>query len=572
MITEKGKEYIARNFGVNNCFALEEVVPCTVYTEGAPNERVLDTSTILFLLATEVADWVSTAAGKFTLGDLIAANDGSYISMMDALEIEAYCIAGAPPITPPVTPPGPPTVSVKDFEIVNPIVNCDSNKCYAQFDLKNNGSSASAYVRVEIDGAPCYKRHVYILRGAKKAQVVTTSIAGLSSGYHNLTIAVGKDVDTDTYTHRFLVGEPGIEPPAPAAKMTKAEIIEELRRRDAIDTAAVSTAVSANKWYMFKGRLNWHTANFEMGIEIRNLQTRNPPTQVSDISLTEEKMTPLAGLDRNWVLARLGELSYTAPPTIPTGVPGVTIAVDKTTCRINEQIRLTGTYTSEDGRLLVGHDIGFYGYLKGTKKYLGKTKTTSGGQYSFTFTPTKDGTWQFTAYNDYTSPKVTVTVTVRPPVTPPYTPPVTPTEPPEAIKAWIVANYGDGTRVTSGGWLKLFDANMANNLAPLPAGYTKASITEGVVQWAKANPNWEIQTICGWINSIGVTNLTEDHGRYIHSLAIGWTTIANDFYNKLSPKPPIPPTAIVTEDNGRGVYGYAIGWNTLANEFTGCDF
>ena len=168
------------------------------------------------------------------------------------------------------------------------------------------------------------------------------------------------------------------------------------------------------------------------------------------------------------------------------------------------------------------------------------------------------------------------------------TPPVTPTGPPDAIKAWIVANYGDGTRVTSEGWLKLYDANMMNNLAPLPAGYTKASITEEVVLWAKSNPNYTVsgttptptptptvevpETICGWINSIGVTNLTEDHGLYVYDLAVGWTTVADSIYDTLSPKPSRLPAALATEDNGRAVYGYAIGWNTIANEITGCNF
>jgi hypothetical protein len=159
-----------------------------------------------------------------------------------------------------------------------------------------------------------------------------------------------------------------------------------------------------------------------------------------------------------------------------------------------------------------------------------------------------------------------------PPVTPPITPPVTPTEPPDAIKAWIVANYGDGTRVTSDGWRRLSDAEMANALAPLPAGYTKADITGAVISWAIDNPNWEVQTICGWINSIGVTNLTEDHGLYVYNLAIGWTTLADQIYNMLSPKPSKLPAALATEDNGRAVYGYARGWNTIANRITGCNF
>jgi hypothetical protein len=161
---------------------------------------------------------------------------------------------------------------------------------------------------------------------------------------------------------------------------------------------------------------------------------------------------------------------------------------------------------------------------------------------------------------------------VTPPVTPPITPPVTPTEPPDAIKAWIVANYGDGTRVTSDGWRRLSDAEMANALAPLPAGYTKADIAGAVISWAIDNPNWEVQTICGWISAIGVTNLTEDHGLYVYNLAIGWTTLADQIYNLLSPKPSKLPAALATEDNGRAVYCYARGWNTIANEITGCNF
>ena len=65
---------------------------------------------------------------------------------------------------------------------------------------------------------------------------------------------------------------------------------------------------------------------------------------------------------------------------------------------------------------------------------------------------------------------------------------------PEPLKAWIVANYGDGTRVTSEGWRKLNIAVMLNTLAPLPVGYTKADITEEVVIWAMDNPDWTIPT------------------------------------------------------------------------------
>ena len=166
------------------------------------------------------------------------------------------------------------------------------------------------------------------------------------------------------------------------------------------------------------------------------------------------------------------------------------------------------------------------------------------------------------------------------------TPPVTPTGPPDAIKAWVVANYGDGTRVTSDGWRKLSDAEMANTLAPLPAGYTKADITDEVYTWAMDNPNYTVsgttptptptvevpETICGWINSIGVTNLTEDHGFYVYSLATNWTVVADSIYDMLSPKPSRLPAALATEDNGRAVYYYAIGSNTIADEITGCNF
>ena len=63
---------------------------------------------------------------------------------------------------------------------------------------------------------------------------------------------------------------------------------------------------------------------------------------------------------------------------------------------------------------------------------------------------------------------------------------------PTAIKNWIVKNYGDGTRVTSDGWRKLSDAEMANALAPLPSGYTKADITDEVMVWAIDNPNYTV--------------------------------------------------------------------------------
>ena len=59
----------------------------------------------------------------------------------------------------------------------------------------------------------------------------------------------------------------------------------------------------------------------------------------------------------------------------------------------------------------------------------------------------------------------------------------------EEIKAWIVANYGDGTRVTTDGWRKLNVAVMNNTIA---APYTKADITEEVVLWAMNNPNYTV--------------------------------------------------------------------------------
>jgi hypothetical protein len=299
----------------------------------------LDTSTILFVLVTEVADKVKTAAGTFTLANLLAANAGSYISMMDALEIEAYCITGAPPTTPvtppyvpPVTPPGtPPPTGAKDYEILNPSVNCDSAKCYARFNLKNNVRSGSIYIRLDVDGAARYKRYSYIIRGMTKPQMLSTSITGLSSGYHNLTIVVGKITDTDTYTHRFLVGA-GTEPPI--AKITKAGIISELGRRGAIDTSGISTTVGKNYWYIRCGEwggkwLNYVTSNFEKSISL-DIDVRNPPTRVADITL-KANHNVVNELDREWVLARLSELPlktvYTSPvtpPVTPPYVPPVT--------------------------------------------------------------------------------------------------------------------------------------------------------------------------------------------------------------------------------------------------------
>jgi len=587
MITENGKKYIARNYGVNNCYAMEEIVPCTVYTDGTPNVRTLDTSTILFVLVTEVADKVKTATGTFTFSDLTAANDGSYISMTNALDIEPYCIAAEPPVTPPytppVTPPYTPPAGAKDFEILNPNVTCDKYNCAVRLEIKNNSStSSSVYIRVDIDGRPKFKRYSYILRGTARLQKVTVPFTGISDGYHNLTIAVGKVVDTDTFTHRFLVGvgiEPPVTPPVtPSGKITESEIVTEIRKRGTIDIAAIGRVIGDYKWYVYGGRqLTYQLPNISKAITIKNIKLRNPPEWASDILLKEDRNT-VATLDRSWVLARLGELPYvSAPPTAPEPL---TKAGFLSELKKRGEIDLSRVSTVPgDNKWFQLHGQVIY-QLPGLKGALtiGRVPPTSTSHIQFL----KNGKqvsivekgWALARLGELPFKGVPVTPPVTPPVSPPYTPPpaAAPTEPPEAIKAWIVANYGDGTRVTSSGWRKLFDANVQNTLAPLPSGYTKASITEGVVLWAKANPNWEVQTICAWINSIGVTNLTEDHGRYIYSLAIGWTTIANDLYDTLSPKPSRLPTALVSEDNGRGVYAYAIGWNTIANDFTGCNF
>jgi hypothetical protein len=906
MITEKGKAFIARNFGVNNCYTLEDVVSCTVYSKGAPSARVLDTPTIVFLLVTDIVDWVKTSTGRFTLADLVAANEGNYISMSEALDITAYCIPGAAPPTAPivplttpaakitkagiiteltskgaidtaavsttpsankwyiyynrlnyhtanfekgieirnlgtrnpptqvsdisltknktsvseldsswvlarlaelpyaaaaagaqrqvkvtatsaiplwytddtdvyavpvtkgsqfdqgiaicdgryernecwerypekcviyssqitsyegvvektiningyrgrvridftkrpyemhvtitsypavtapvtalVTPPvTPPPTGAKDYEIINPTVNCDSSKCYARFDLKNNSSSASAYIRVDIDGAPCYKRYVYILRGSTKPQVVSTSITGLSSGYHDLTIVVGRITDADTYTHRFFVGGPGIEPPAAAVKITNADIAAELGRRGPIDTAALSTTVGKDKWYLVRGEyggkwVSYVATNFIKSISL-DIDVRNPPTQAADITL-KANHNVVNELDSSWVLARLAELPYaaaagaqrqvkvTATSAIPLwytddtdvyAVPvtkgsqfdqGIAICdgryerndcwerypekcviyssqitryegVKEETINVNGyrgRVRIDFTKRPYEMHVTITSapvtppvtpitpkslsaaefvaeirrrgtlDLARISMIPGDNKWFrfaGQVVyRVAGGQSAIALinpgksnmvaafskagrTVTRVETnWAMARIAElpFTAPPVT------PPAAPPAAPPVTAGEPSEAIKAWIVANYGDGTRVTGDGGRKLNVAKMANMLAALPSGYSKADITEGVVLWAMDNPNWESATICAWIEETGVTRLTEDHGLYIYNSAVGWTTLANRIYDTLSPKPSKPSAGIVTEDNGLGVYDYAIGWKTIANRITRCNF
>jgi PKD repeat protein len=113
---------------------------------------------------------------------------------------------------------------------------------------------------------------------------------------------------------------PPVTPPVTGVGITKEELIAEWGKRGAIDLSLVSTVPAANKWHMYYNRLSWSTPNFEKAIEISNLQTRNPPTQVSDIAWTENRKS-VQELDRAWILARLDELvrlyGLALPPIVP---------------------------------------------------------------------------------------------------------------------------------------------------------------------------------------------------------------------------------------------------------------
>ncbi len=396
-------------------------------------------------------------------------------------------------------------------------------------------------------------------------------------------------------------------PGPPAGKITKAGIISEIGKSGAIDLSKVSTSPGGFRWYYTSGNLTY-TSRLTR-VKISNIATRNPPTKTTDIGLLEGGRE-VSELNREWVIGILAKLPYgAAPPPPPPPPPGdegeIALAADKTTCGIGEQIKLTGWYKNESGALVAGHDVGFYSYLNGKRTYIGKTRTSHAGLYTFKYKPGEAGTWQFEAYNDYTSPRVTVEVTGAAPPPPPPPPP-----PGKITKAGIISEIGKSGAIdlskvsTSPGGFKWYytSGNLTytsrltrvkiSNIATRnpPTKTSDIGLLEGGREVSELNREWVIGILAklpygaappppppseglkGWIDGVGVHALKKDHAKYIWFVSKGWHNDANTIRDMLHPKPAEIPVDAATRVNAKGVWFYSKGWMENGNALLGLNY
>jgi len=131
-LTENGKNYIARTFGINNCFASSGISFVAHGTDGLDTQIDGNTSSLVAILINDsVFSSITYNGTDYYKSDLISANDGNSIDMEnditwiadndgDPLGENLYCYT--PPtitptptttVTPPVTTPPPtPTTTV----------------------------------------------------------------------------------------------------------------------------------------------------------------------------------------------------------------------------------------------------------------------------------------------------------------------------------------------------------------------------------------------------------------------------------------------------------------------------
>jgi hypothetical protein len=80
-----------------------------------------------------------------------------------------------------------------------------------------------------------------------------------------------------------------------------------------------------------------------------------------------------------------------------------------------------------------------------------------------------------------------------------------------------------------------------------------------------------VTTICEWIESIGLTNLTLHHALYIYYKSKGWDSLA-ERQRQAAGNPPEISAEQATLSNAVGVYYYYKRWISLGNRKTGCAF
>lgn len=116
-----------------------------------------------------------------------------------------------------------------------------------------------------------------------------------------------------------------------------------------------------------------------------------------------------------------------------------------------------------------------------------------------------------------------------------------------------------------------------------PATESQLSIAKG---WSSGIPHYTLPTdwvhrqldklpfvtdsLCLWLNKIGIGNLSVEHVLYIFFLAIGARKAVEVVYNHMSKKEKIE--ADLTWDQALGVYFYSHGSNYSGNMKTGCKF
>jgi len=81
------------------------------------------------------------------------------------------------------------------------------------------------------------------------------------------------------------------------------------------------------------------------------------------------------------------------------------------------------------------------------------------------------------------------------------------------------------------------------------------------------------ETVCDWINKVGINNLTLDHALYVFYKSKKWDSLANQKFNKIpeASRKEIPASS-ATLDNALGTYYYSKGWKNLGDKKTGCKY
>jgi len=123
-LTANGKEYIAKNFGVGNCFVAGGVSWTSVDHDGTRLSESGGTKNVVARLINDMVyariEMITPSTGTFTKSQLISANGAQAITLADCDAIgnedsgsSQYCVSG---VTPPPTPPPTTDTTVGPFE------------------------------------------------------------------------------------------------------------------------------------------------------------------------------------------------------------------------------------------------------------------------------------------------------------------------------------------------------------------------------------------------------------------------------------------------------------------------